>query len=196
MPTWNLNGYVTLLERAGYHVDVLLNEKVSVSFLTTSLSKYDAIILRTDYFHYEGFNYYCTGEPVNSKTRTTFAAQISVQELQVNGFCLGFSLIFLQHNYPAGSLKPGLVFVVASDSTVLASPFLTGGSSAFLGYETTFGLGWGRLDAISIKLLKYLSEKSSVRDSIAKLFSYLTAGHGITSKLPPIYYAGNGNFKL
>lgn len=194
-PTWNLEGYVSALERAGYQVDILFNGNVSISFLRTGLAKYDIIVLRTDSFERQGMNYYCSGEPVTRQSRATFAAEISARELDVR-VCVGFSLLFLRHNYPAGSLRPGLVLVVAGGSAELASAFLAAGSSAFIGYYDMYSLGWGSLDAVTSRVLKYLSQGSSVKDAVLELYRYLGRGHGHSATMPSVYWSGNGDFKI
>ena len=193
MPTWYLEGYVSQLERAGYHVDVLLNEDVSISFLKTGLANYDIIILRTDSFDNEGVVYYCSGEPVTTKTRTAFTAEISSGELQV-GVCVGFNEAFLKDNYPPNSLRPGLVFAIGSLTTDLSSAFLAGGSSAFISYNG--GLQWGQFDALSIRVLRYLAQGYTVKDALTELNKYLQAGHGKTANWPSPYWSGNGDFKI
>jgi hypothetical protein len=195
MPTWDLEGYVFHLERAGYHVDVLLEENVSISFLKTGLANYDIIILRTDSFDDEGVSYYCSGEPDTIKTRSAFAAEISLGELQV-GECVGFSEAFLKHNYPASRLRPGLVFAIGGLTADLSSLFLEGGSSAFVGYNDLVGLQWGRLDALSITVLRYLSEGYTLKDALKQLDSYIHLGHGKTATWPSLNWSGNGDFKI
>ena len=194
-PTWNLEGYLTYLERAGYHVNLIFNENASIAFLKTELTKYDLIILRTDSFYYEGLNYYCSWEPVTSRSRAFYAEEISAHEMRV-GVCVGFSLIFLQHNYPPGSLKPGLVLAVGGGSLELTTAFITAGASVFIGYFDMYSLYWGRLDALTTKILSYLSEGSTVKDSMLLLYKYLARGHGQSSTLPSIYWNGNGDFTI
>jgi hypothetical protein len=195
MPTWDLEGYVFYLERAGYDVDVLLNENVSISFLKTGLANYDIIILRTDSFDDEGASYYCSGEPVTAKTRATFAAEILSGEIQV-GVCVGFTAAFLKHNYPANSLRPGLAFAIGSLTADFSSLFLEGGCSAFVGYNDLLSLQWGRLDALSIGLLRYLSQGYTVGDALKKLDSYIHWGHGNSATWPSLYLSGDGDFKI
>jgi len=195
MPTWDLEGYVFYLERAGYHVDVLLDESVSISFLKTGLANYDIIILRTDSLDAEGASYYCSGEPVTAKTRTTFAAEISSGEIVV-GACVGFTAAFLKHNYPAKSLRPGLVFAIGALTADLSSAFLEGGCSAFVGYNEILGLHWGRLDALSIGLLRYLSGGYTVKDALKQLDSYIHWGHGNSATWPSLFSSGNEDFKI
>jgi hypothetical protein len=197
MPTWNLDSYVLLLERAGYHVDVLLNGNVSISFLRVGLAKYDLIILRTESFSNEEVNFYCSGEPVTARARTTFANEISSRELQV-GVCVGFSLIFLRNNYPANSLRSGLVYTIGSSSSELSSAFLEAGAKVFLTPEETDGytLQWGRIDAFSIQLFKYLSKGYTVNDAIDQLKTYLHTGHGDSIDWPSLYCRGDQTFKI
>lgn len=195
MPTWDLEGYVSQLEHAGYHVDILLNENVSISFLKTGLANYDLIILRTDSFYEEGVTYFCSGEPVTYQARTVFANEISSRELQV-GVCVGFSAAFLQDNYPAGSLRHGLVYAIGSVTQELSSAFLSGGSSVFMGYDVAFPLQWGRIDALSITLFTYMSQGYSVEDAMNQLNMYLYTGHGRTADWLLPYWTGDGNFKI
>jgi hypothetical protein len=195
MPTWNLEEYVSQLEHAGYHVDVLLNENVSISFLKTGLANYDLIILRTDSFFHEGIHYYCSGEPVTYQTSTVFANEISSHELQV-GACLAFSVVFLEDNYPAGSLRHGLVYAIGSTTDELSDAFLSGGSAVFLGYDATFRLDWGQIDALSIMLFTYMSQGYSVEDAMNQLNMYLYTGHGTTNDWLLPYWTGDGNFKI
>jgi len=194
MPTWNLDAYISPLERAGYHVDVLLNENVSITFLRTGLAEYDVIILRTDSFAYEGFDFYCSGEPV-AKARTKFAAEITARELQV-GACVGFSTLFLKQNYPGKSLRPGFVYAVGSTTAALSSTFLAAGATMFIGYYDARSLQWGRVDALSEKLFDYLSQGYSVNDAIIRLTRYLNTGHGSTATWPMLYCSGDGKFKI
>jgi len=194
-PTWNLSGYLSPLEQAGYHVDVLLNENVSISFLTTDLAKYDIIILRTSWFKLEaGITYYCSGEPVN-ETSTAFAAEISSKEIAID-FCVGFSVLFLQDNYPPASLRHGLVYVLGAEDDQLSSAFLAAGSSVFIGYSEDYYLMWGRMDALSEALFGYLSQGSTVRDSVAQLYFYVCRGHGEAATWPLPYWTGDSNFKI
>jgi hypothetical protein len=194
MPTWNLDSYVSLLERAGYHVDVLLNGDVSISFLRVGLAKYDLIILRTDSFGQESINYYCSGEQVTPQTLTKFANEISSKELQV-GVCVGFSSIFLQNSYPKGSLH-GLVYVLASGAAELSSVFLGAGASVFISFNQFFTLRFGRMDAFSQAFFKYLSRGYSVKDAQQELNIYLKIGHGNTASWPQLDWKGDGNYKI
>ncbi|MCJ7455325.1 hypothetical protein MUP07_01100 [Candidatus Bathyarchaeota archaeon] len=195
MPTWYRDGYVTQLERAGYHVDILLNEDVSISFLMTGLANYDLIILRTESFYDEGLSYYCSGEPVTSKSSTTFAAQIAARELQVS-HCIGFSMLFLKHNYSPGSLRQGLVYVFGGPSAELSTAFISAGAAVFIGFYEPYSLGWGRMDALSIKYFRYLAQGSTIKDATLQLYNYLNTGHGSTSTWPIVYWYGNGGYKI
>jgi len=195
MPTWNLEDYVSPLEQAGYHVDVLLGENVTVSFLKTGLANYDLIILRTDSFPHEGFSFFCSGEPVKSDSRKTFENEISSREVFV-GICVGFSLIFLLHYYPPGALRHGLVYVLASHSTELATGFLSGGVAVFVGYDDDHSLYWGMMDAFSQRLIRNLSNGYSTKEAVLQLYQYLNLGHGATADWPTIHYYGDGTYKI
>jgi hypothetical protein len=195
MPTWHMERYVSMLENAGYKVDVLLNGNVSLAFLETGLAKYDVIILRTDYFTGEGFNYFCAGDPATRQTRSTYAGEIAKQEAAVEE-CTGFSMLFIMNHYPAGSLH-GFFYVISGASAELASVLLKAGADAFIGYyEDIYGLAWGRMDALAIQVLKYMSAGASIRDAFIQLYRYLMTGHGVTATLPPIYWYGDGDYKL
>jgi hypothetical protein len=193
-PTWNLAGYVYPLEKVGYHVDVLVNENVSIAFLKTELAKYDVIIMRTASFSYEGVNFLCSGEPITSNT-TAYASGISSNELHI-GVCLGFSSLFLRHNYGADSLRHGLVFMLGSGAAELSSVFLSAGSAAFVGFYESFSMGWGSMDAFTQAFLKYLSEGNTVKEAIVELDMYLYSGHGSTANWLLPYWSGDGDFKL
>lgn len=193
--TWDMASFVSLLQQAGYHVDVLVNEQVSISFLKTGLAKYDLIILRTDYFNHESLNYFCSGEPVTSETAGTFAGEISAKELKI-GACLGFSTLFLQDNYRNGTLRPGLVYALGGGTTDLSTQFLHAGSSVFIGFDQAFSLQWGRMDAYSEQLFKYLVMGYSVKDAQSELATYLDTGHGITADWPQFRWVGDGDYKI
>ena len=195
MQTWGMVTYVSLLEHAGYHVDVLLNEQVSISFLETGLAKYDLIILRTDFFNEESLTYYCSGEPVTSETKGTFASEISAKELKI-GACLGFSTLFLLHNYANGTLQHGLVYALGGGTSELSGEFLRAGYSVFIGYDLVFTLQWGRMDAYSQQFLKYLVRGYSVKDAQVELRSYLITGHGVTADWPEFRWVGDGDYKI
>jgi len=192
--TWNLDTYVSVLQKAGYQVDVFLNENVSIAFLETGLSNYDLIILRTDSFSYEGAQYFCAGDPVTPESPGTFAAQILLQEVHVSA-CVGFSLNFIQHNYSPGSLH-GLVYVLASSAYQLSYAFHSAGASVFVGFGTDFSLRWGRMDAMTQKFFSYLADGYSVNDASMRLSLYLYSGHGITANWVPISWVGDGNYKI
>ena len=194
MPTWDLNAYVSPLERAGYHVDVLLNENVSIAFLRTGLAKYDIIILRTESYAYEGFDYYCSGEPV-TKARTEFSAEISAKELLV-GPCVGFSILFLKDNYPANSLHHAFVYAVGSTTAALSSAFLSAGAAMFIGFYDEHSLQWGYIDSFSEKLFYYLAQGYTVNDAIIRLNRYIYTGHGSTADWPMLYCSGDGTFQI
>jgi hypothetical protein len=194
-PTWNLPAFLSPLEQAGYHVDVLLNENVSISFLAENLTNYDIIILRTTWFQSETKAiYYCSGEPVNH-TSTTFAGEISSQELGID-ICVGFTALFMQSSYPPGSLRHGLIYVFGAPGDELSTVFLAAGASAFIGYSEHDYLMWGRMDAFSQALFTYLSQGLTVSDSIGALYFYVCRGHGETAAWPEPYWAGNGKFKI
>ena len=194
-PTWDLQGYVYPLEHAGYHVDVLLNENVSIAFLKTGLANYDLIILRTESFTIEGTGYFCSGEPVTSQTSTALAQEIQSREVAVSA-CVGFSYLFIKHNYAAKSLRPGLVYVLGSATIELSPAFLENGASVFVGYQEECSLGWGQLDAISIKLFGFMSQGYSVKEAMIQLYIYLSTGHGSAEDWSLPSWVGNGDFKI
>lgn len=196
MPTWNVDLYVLQLEHAGYHVDVMFNENVSIAFLRTELAKYDLIIMRTDSYDYEGYTYYCSGEPVSNPAAfaSKFADEISSRELQF-GVCAGFSSLFIQHNYPAHSLR-GLVYFPGSVTMGLASVFLAAGAQVFIGYDCSYSLSWGRLDGLSIKLLSYLAKGYTVNEAVTQLYIYLHTGHGNTADWVSPSYIGDKDFTI
>jgi len=193
--TWQLEDYVSLLEGAGYVVDVIFDDNVSITFLMSQLGNYDLIILRTDSFAHEGFSYYCSGEPVTYQARKTYAQEISDREIEV-GACLGFSSKFIQHNYPAGTIRNGMIFVIDGYSVDLSQAFLTAGAAVYVGYYDAYPLGWGRIDALSIKWLSYLAQGYSVKEANPLLYTYLYRSHGSTATWPSIFYYGNGSFKI
>jgi hypothetical protein len=195
MPTWNMETYVAILERAGYQVEIVLNENVSISFLRTQLAKYDLIILRTDSFAWEGFNFFCSGESATVQAKKTYVNEIAARELDVAA-CVGFSMLFLRSNYRPGSLRPGLVFGVGGGMVELSPAFKEAGMAVFIGYDDMYSLSWGRVDALSQKLLRYMSEGTSVKNSVSRLYQYLTIGHGRDASLPSVYWTGNGDFTI
>jgi hypothetical protein len=195
VPTWNLKDYVSTFELAGYRVEMVSNENASISFLMTHLADYDIIIIRTESFYLEGLNYYCSGEPVTIKSPTTFASEISEKEIGVSQ-CIGFSVKFLQHHYPAGTLKQGLVYVVGGPAGDLSQAFLAGGSSVYVGYDDPYSLEWGRMDALSQALFRNLLQGSSVRDAISDLYVYLCRAHGESGNWPMLTWQGDGDFKI
>lgn len=195
IPTWHLEEYVSILEQAGYQVDVFLSENVSISFLKTRLADYDIIVLRTDSFTDEGINYYCSGEPATFEAREEYAGEISTREIQV-GACVGFSAAFIQNNYPANSLRNGLVEVIDGYSADLSSAFLKAGSATYMGYYDAGSLAWGRMDALSIKWMKYLAQGYTVKDATLQLYLYLNQGHGNSVAWPAVFLYGDGDFKI
>jgi len=195
MPTWNLPVFLSEVEDAGYQVDVLLNEKVTIEFLKTGLAAYDLIILRTDSFVLGGNTYYCSGEPTSFETRVRLANEIASQEVRV-GVCVGFSAIFLHNSYPEDTLQPGLVYAVGSGTAELAWAFLGAGSAVFAGYYEDWSLSWGRMDSLSIKLFHYLGLGYSVKDAMIQLDGYMHRGHGNTANWPSLFWAGNGNIGI
>jgi hypothetical protein len=197
MPTWNIDSYVKPLESAGYAVDVVLGKNASMAFLSSQLPNYDIVILRTDAFDHEGRAYYCSGDdPFDSKTKTTYGGEISTRDLAI-GACLGFSGTYMQHSYPAGSMRHGLFFALGSGLEELSAIMLTAGFDVFVTYSmSALSLQWGRYDALSEGFFKYLGQGSTVKNSIIELNQYLRRGHGLTADWPMIYYCGDGNFVL
>lgn len=192
--TWGFDAYKSLLERAGYQVDILLDGNASISFFETGLAKYDLIVLRTDSLVSEGLTYYCAGDKVNASTRGTFAGEIGLKEVLV-GECVGFSTLFLRNHYPAGSLR-GLVIAVGSNTAQLSTVFLKAGATALIGYYDDHCTQWGILDSYSLKLLYYLSQGYSVEGASVQLYLYLYTGHGMTADWILPYWAGDGSYKI
>jgi len=195
MPTWGIESYKSLLERAGYQVDVLLNENASISFFEIGLAKYDLIILRTDSFVSEGLRFYCAGDKAGASARGTFAGEIALKEVMVSE-CVGFSVLFLQNHYPVSSLPKGLVIAVGSNTAELSTVFLKAGAAALIGYYDEHCMQWGTLDSYSLKLLYYLSNGYSVKGSTTQLYTYLYTGHGKTADWILPYWAGDGSYKI
>ena len=193
-PTWGFSGYKTLLQRAGYQVDILLDGNASISFFETGLAKYDLIVLRTDSIVSEGLTYFCAGDKADASARGTFAGEIGLKEVLV-GECVGFSTPFLQDHYPAGSLR-GLVIAVGSNTAELAGAFLRAGAAALIGFYDGHCTQWGNLDSYSLKLLYYLSEGYSVDSANIQLQLYLYTGHGQTADWILPYWAGDGSYKI
>ena len=193
-PTWGFDSYKSLLESAGYQVDILLNDDASISFLETGLAKYDLIVLRTDTIVSEGFTYFCAGDKADASARGTFAGEIGLKEVLV-GECVGFSPLFLQNHYPAGSLR-GLVIAVGSNTAELSTVLLKAGATALIGFYDEHCTQWGILDSYSLKVLYYLSQGYSVESANIELYIYLYSGHGKTADWILPYWAGDGTYKI
>ena len=129
------------------------------------------------------------------ETRDKFGGEISSNEVEV-GACVGFSILFMMHYYPSGTLKHGLVYMLASESAELATSFTSAGAAAFIGYYDAHSIQWGRMDAYSIQLLTYLSQGYTVADSVLELYIYLHTGHGKTADWVTPYWAGDGTYKI
>ena len=194
-PTYDLQGYVHPLEQAGYQVDVLVNENVTIAFLKTDLANYDLIILRTESFTIEGSSYFCSGEPVTSKTSTSFAQEIQSHEVAVSS-CVGFSYLLIKNNYAANSLRPGLVYALGSATMQLGWWFVHNGASVFVGYWPNYSLGWGSMDALSIKFFDFMSQGYSVKEAAMEVYMYLVQGHGSSGDWPAASWVGNGDFGI
>jgi len=193
-PTWGFEAYKSLLERAGYQVDILLDGDASISFFETGLAKYDLIVLRTDSMVSEGLTYYCAGDKADASARGTFAGETALKEVKVSE-CVGFSTLFLQNHYPAGSLR-GLVIAVGSNTAQLSTVFLKAGATALIGFYDEHCTQWGNLDSYSLKLLYYLSQGYSVKSANIQLYNYLYTGHGKTADWILPYWAGDGSYKI
>ncbi|MGA2238495.1 MAG: hypothetical protein ABSG74_04715 [Candidatus Bathyarchaeia archaeon] len=193
-PTWGFDAYKSLLKRAGYQVDILLDGNASISFFETGLAKYDLIVLRTDSMVSEGMTYFCAGDKADASARGTFAGEIALKEVLV-GECVGFSILFLQSHYPAGSLR-GLVIAVGSNTAQLSAGFLDAGAAALIGFNDEHCTQWGNLDSYSLKLLYYLSQGYSVEGANIELNIYLYMGHGTTADWILPYWAGDGSYKI
>ena len=193
-PTWGFDAYKSLLERAGYQVDILLDGDASISFFETGLAKYDLIVVRTDSIVSEGLTYYCAGDKADASARGTFAGEIGLKEVLV-GQCVGFSTLFLRNHYPAGSLR-GLVIAIGSNTADLSTVFLGAGATALIGFYDEHYTQWGILDSYSLKLLYYLSQGYSVESANIQLYMYLYAGHGETADWILPYWAGDGSYKI
>jgi len=193
-PTWGSESYKSLLERAGYQVDIVLDGNASISFFETGLAKYDLIVLRTDSFASEALTYYCAGDKADVSARGTFAAETALHEVKVEQ-CVGFSTLFLQNHYPAGSLR-GLVIAVGSNTADMSTVFLKAGAAALIGFYDEHCSQWGILDSYSLKLLYYLSQGYSVESANIQLYIYLYTGHGKTADWILPYWAGDGSYKI
>ena len=195
MSTWAIESQILQLERAGYHVDVVLDGNATISFFETGLSNYDLIVLRTDAFTWEGLRYYCAGDHPDNKARAALSGMIALKEVQVAA-CVGFNMLFLRHYYPAGSLRSGLVIMPSSFSAEIASVFLQAGAAAFIGYNEGHCMQWGYLDSFSLKILYYLSKGYSVADTMIQLYIYLHTGHGKSADWMMPESFGDGTYKI
>jgi hypothetical protein len=185
-------------------VELVLDEAASLSFLKTELANYDLIVLRLDAFYYEGFSYFCAGEPfeqghnshLRSEYASEYAAEIAAREISVKGPCVGFSILYIMHNYKNG--LRGLVFAYGPGTPELAASFLHGGSDVFISYDSpaSYGLGWGRFDTYAENILQLLADGNSVRNAVAQFYLNATRGHGVTASWPSIYWVGDGDYTI
>lgn len=202
--TPNFGQYEATLEHAGYTVQMISDEAASLSFLKTELTNYDLIILRLDSFYYEGLSYFCSGEnfdPFNPRSRTEYAAEyaaeIKAHEISIAGPCVGFSMLYILHNYQKSSLR-GLVFAIGSGTPELAAAFINGGTAVFISYDAPveYSLAWGRFDLYSATFLGILSEGYTVREAVTQFYGRAMRGHGSTAAWPSIYWVGDGNYTI
>jgi hypothetical protein len=193
-PTWGSESYKSLLESAGYQVDMVLDGDATIAFFEAGLAKYDLIVLRTDSFVSEGLTYYCAGDKADASARGTFAAETALKEVMV-AQCVGFSTLFLRDHYPAGSLR-GLVIAVGSNTADMSTAFLKAGAAALIGFYDDHLTQWGNLDSYAIKLLYYLSQGYSVEGANIQLYLYLYRGHGETADWILPYWSGDGSYKI
>jgi hypothetical protein len=203
-PTANIEHYMALLEGAGYSVDVILDEAASIEFFRSELSNYDLIVLRLDSFYYESLTYFCTGHTLEADMAreraeyvTEYAAEISAHELSLAGPCVGFSMLYILHNYEKASLH-GLVVAFGSGTLELAAAFIEGGAAAFISYDSPreYSLTWGRYDLYTVTLLSILSEGYTVKNAIAEFNLRTNQGHGKTATWPTIYWDGDGDYTM
>jgi hypothetical protein len=138
--------------------------------------------------------YYCAGDKADASARGTFAGETALKEVKVEA-CVGFSTIFLQNHYPAGSLR-GLVIAVGSNTADMSTVFLKAGAAALIGFYDEHRTQWGNLDSYSLKLLYYLSQGYSVDAANIQLYIYLYTGHGKTADWILPYWAGDGSYKI
>lgn len=201
-PTWNIDGYVSSLEDAGYSVEVVADEAASLAFFRTELANYNLIILRLDSFYYEGFSYFCAGDSYDSfnpsqrtQYQSQYATELAAHEVSITGPCLGFSMAFILNSYQKHSFN-GLVIAYGFGAYELAASFINNGAAAFISYDSPANLSWGRFDSYAETLVTILAEGNTVRDAVAQFYLLAMRGHGLTATWPSIYWVGDGNYTI
>lgn len=196
-----LNDLTSLLTASGFAVDVLKNEQVTVDFFKTQLVNYKIIILRTEAYDWAHVTYWYLGEFTTSESPAKYAADIAAKRLNFASFTAGFTARFITDYYKSNPMPGSFVFMVASNSLLLASAFKTGGASVFVGYWKPLNFGFGLVDDLTKLVIFFMAKlQLSVRDAVRAVIDIFMQRAfrfpNETSAIPPLAYSGNGSQTL
>lgn len=190
------------LGSAGFAVDIVNGQNVTVDLLKTVFKNYDFIIYRTGATCCAFVNYsfsFISGEPTNPATINKYASDISAGRVsyRTNQF-LEITNNFLQYYYPPGSISANhLVFLYAPLSLRMGTLFKDAGVRTVIGYNGEISFQFGEGDEMAFYLTESLVTGSMVKDSV-DLIRQLVTGRfsGTTNQLDSIGFYGDGKFKL
>jgi hypothetical protein len=191
----------SLLTSAGFTVEFLVNEQVSVDFFKTQLSNYKIIILRTEAYEWAHITYWYLGEFTTYQSVAKYAADIAAKRLNFDSFKAGFALQFVKDYYKSNPLPGSFVFLVASNSLLLASTFKSVGAAVVAGYYRPLNFGFGLVDHLT-QLVIYFMERQglTVKDGIYAVVNiFMQRAYRVPSEtnlIPPLSYIGNGAVTL
>jgi len=193
---------ISNLQRAGYNVTYLADNKVTIDFLVHHLNDYDLVIWRTNTFNFVHTTYWYVGEKVNDATVHEYAYFFANGWINGHAGILGVSQDFINEYFPAQSLNHvKLIIFISSDGNSIAPQFINSGASSVIFCNGAISLQFGLIDDLTNGVVTYLMAGRSVLTSVYNTVSPFNQGQQLEDNLdstytPPFWFLGNASLTL
>ncbi len=193
-PVAYLSRVISILNYAGFTVDVIENQLVTVDLFRHQLSDYSLIIWRTEAYQWNHQVFWYLGELTSSTSDGTYSQDIAEGRMDFHGFAAGIKWDFINYYYGSSGLAGRLVYILASRSLDVGWGFLRAGARNVIGYYGSISLQWGFGDFVTRFIFNYLSQGYTV-DQTIKMTQDFFMNMQLESPIdtvvnPPLYYTG------
>lgn len=199
-PIGYLGRLTSYLNSAGFTVDLIENQLVTVELFKHHLSDYNVIIWRTEAYEWNHKVFWYLGEFASPTSNDVYKDDIAAGRMDFHGFAAGIKWDFIAYYYGSSGLAGRLVYILASRSLDIGFGFLQAGAKDVIGYFGSISLQWGFGDFVTRLLFSYLSQGLTVDAAVNKTIDFFTKMK-LESQIdivviPPLYYTGDGSATL
>jgi hypothetical protein len=189
------------LMQAGYTVTYLKDGAVTLDFIAGQLNNYQIIYWRTQAYEQDHVLYWYIGQRDSRKVEQTYVSDIASEWLDSSHGILGVSAAFFSNVFKPNTLSNvKLMFIVSSQSALIAQPLIAAGVKAIIDFSANIDLEFNWVDYLTTITVRYLADGMDVGDAVSNtivpLITTILRDPLDSADVPPMAYTGDSGLMI